>query len=286
MSFLIKTKSSYTPHELIKRFVKKQVLANDFQHQIYKSSLEKSFGERRADVFFYYKSGKKVVVEIQNSPMSSKEITARTLDYNKKGIFVLWILNGQGKTVGSPKYPKHEKDVKISPAELRLHQLYGGRVYYVNINHDNGNTSITKPFALHFSYSDKYSSGIFRKVHDSFFIRNVNYCYIPSWSIVVDSYADYKLARFYDKNLKYLVAEHIIPIARKYDVFRKQEFNTPKSTKRFLKIILSHLYEEYGKFLILGALTYLIIKKKLILNMKFLRKYEKKLRKKANKGYK
>ena len=80
----------------------KQVLANDLQHKIYKSSLEKSFGERRADAYFYYKSGNKVAVEIQNSPMSSREITARTLDYNKKGIYVLWILNGQGKCIAAP----------------------------------------------------------------------------------------------------------------------------------------------------------------------------------------
>jgi len=286
MSYLIKTKSEYRAHEIIKRFVRKQVLANDLQHRIYKSSLEKSFGERRADVYFYYKSGKKVVVEIQNSPMSSKEITARTLDYNKKGIYVLWILNGQGKCVGAPKLPRHEKDLKVSPAEIRLHQLYGGRVYYVVIYQENGRTSITKPFALHFSNSEKYSPTIFRIGHESFFMRNVNFTYIPSWSIVVASYGIFKLARFYDKNIKYIVADKIRIIARKHDVFRNHEFMTSINTKKFFKIVHEQLKEEFGRFLIIEALLHLISDERLLLNSKYLKYHKNKLKRKANKKVK
>jgi len=248
--------------------------------------LEKSFGERRADVYFYYKSGNKVAVEIQNSPMSSREITARTLDYNKKGIYVLWISHGQGKCVGASKFPKHEKDIKISPAEIRLHRLYGGRVYYVNVNQKKGIRSITKPFALHFSNSEKYSPAIFRKGHECFFIRNVNFVFIPSWSIVVTSYGNYKLAKFYDKNLKYIVAERIRLIARKHDIFKNNEFKTSKNTKAFFKIILDQLKKEYGSFLIIQALIHLISEKHLLLNSTYLKHQENKLRRKATKKYK
>ena len=85
--------------------------------------------------------------------------------------------------------------------------------------------------------------------------------------------------------MKYIVADHIIPIASKYDVFRNQEFKSPKDTKKMFKKVLDNLHDDYGKFLLLKALLYLVSKQNLPLNLLFLKKYEKKLKKKAKHRY-
>ena len=285
------TESEDRDHEVIKNFVYKQVLKHDARTKIYKASLEKYFGTRRADVYFKYKSGKEAVVEVQNSPMSSKEITKRTQDYNKKGIHVLWILNGQGKCVGSPKSPEHEKDKRISPAEMRLHQLHGGRVYYVNVNRENGKISPTRPFALHFSNSEEYSPTLFKKGHEYFFIRNVNFTIIPKWDLAFNSYhsreldVPYRLARFYDKNLKYILANKINDIARRNGAYRNKEFQARKM-KRFFNTTCKCLGKHFGNFFIIEVLFHLINKKHLILDVRYLRDRMEKLKRKATKKVK
>ncbi|MHA1725341.1 MAG: competence protein CoiA family protein [Promethearchaeota archaeon] len=40
------------------------------------------------------KNKKKIVIEIQDSPLSSRELLQRTADYTAQGIHVLWIFNG------------------------------------------------------------------------------------------------------------------------------------------------------------------------------------------------
>jgi len=261
MSYLIKTRSEYRAHEIIKDFVNNQVVANDFQHKIYKSSLEKSFGEKRADVYFYYKSGKKVIVEIQNSPMSSKEITART------------------------RIPLHQKDIKVSPAEIRLHQLYRGRVYYVNITQKNGIISITKPFALHFTDSEQYSNKMVRKGHECFFIKNVYSTFIPSWNILLKSYGEYKLAHFYDKNFVSTAADKVKLLVHKLPNSKENLYLNSKESKKLYNMICEELRQRFGEFLILETLQYLTAQGRLLLDSKYLVKHRKKLKKKAIKKF-
>jgi len=113
MNYLIpklETKSESFAHKVIKQLIYAQIPKHN--SHIVESSLEKYFEERRADVYFKFKSGEEVVVEIQNSRISSREITQRTKDYNLRDIYVLWILYGQGNCVGSIKIPTHEKDKK------------------------------------------------------------------------------------------------------------------------------------------------------------------------------
>ncbi len=115
-------------------------------------ALEKKVNKRRADIFIEERTGKTIVIEIQNSPLKVDELIQRTSDYNKEGIYVLWILNGEGPCVAAPKYPQNKENVKIGGLEKYLHGMYGGRVYYINTDHITDSFEI---FALHFSSSDK-----------------------------------------------------------------------------------------------------------------------------------
>jgi competence CoiA-like predicted nuclease len=275
----IESKSESLAHKVIKQLLYRKILENN--SNITEASLEKYFESRRADVYFKFKSGEEVVVEIQNSPITSKEITARTKDYNNRGIYVLWILYGDGRCVGSPKNPKHNKNLRISPAEMRLHQLYRGRVYYVNIKYEEEKITATLPFGLHFTNSDTISPILFRKRFESFFVRNVNFTYIPSWNVLYTTHNNYKIARFYDRNVRSTLIENIRSFAKQNNLLRNQAFKNSKSTKKIFKLICTIFHDEYSKFFIISTMRRLIRIKELILNEKYLNKYEKKLKKKA-----
>ncbi len=275
----IESKSESFAHKVIKQLLYKKILENN--SNIAEASLEKYFKSRRADVYFKLKSGQEVAIEIQNSPITSREITARTKDYNNRGIYVLWILYGDGRCVGSPKDPKHARNMKISPAEIRLHQLYRGRVYYVNIIYKEEKITATLPFGLHFTNSDTIAPNLFRKRFESFFIRNVNFTYIPNWNLLCTTYNNYKIARFYDRNAKSTLVENISSILMQTNLLRNQAIYNSKSTKKIFKEISALFQDEYGKFFIIIALRQLIRNKELLLKEKFLNKYEKKLKKKA-----
>jgi competence protein CoiA len=83
--------------------------------------LEKRFGTSVADVFAVI-AGVPVAIEIQRSALAVREITARTQQYHRLGIAVLWIGIPNGD-LGLSRY---------SPAawERWCHAAYFGRVYY------------------------------------------------------------------------------------------------------------------------------------------------------------
>ncbi|MFX1376442.1 MAG: competence protein CoiA family protein [Promethearchaeota archaeon] len=271
----IESKSESFAHKIIKNVFYNKIL--EYNPDIEEASIEKYFKTRRADLYFKFKSGKEVVVEIQNSPITSKEITARTKDYNARGIYVLWIFYGDGKCLGSPKRPRNLKDIKVSPAEMRLHQLYRGRAYYMNIKFEEEEFKTTKPYALHFSFSDKFSPNLYRKRFDSFFIRNASLTYIPNWNLLCTNYGNYKIARFYDRNVKSTLMDIIKGFARRHGVSWDKSFAKLKKTKKFFKLVYGLFGDEYGRIFIIDVLLLLIKKSKLILNEKYLKNYKERL---------
>jgi competence CoiA-like predicted nuclease len=271
----IESKSESFAHKAIKNLFYHKILEND--PNIIEASLEKYFETRRADVYFKFKSGEEVAVEIQNSPITSKEITARTKDYSNRGIHVLWVFYGDGKCLGSPKSAIHLKNMKISPAEIRLHQLYRGRVYYVNITYENEQFKTTSPYALHFSFSDKYSPKLFKKGFNSFFIRNVNYSSISSWRLLCTTYGNYKIARFYDKNVKYSLVESLRRFTIRNTDFRHGSYSKTRKTKKFLKLVYHIFGDDYGKRIIIESMLRVLNQKKNALNEKYLLRVKKKL---------
>ncbi|MCK4379814.1 MAG: hypothetical protein KAW51_01670 [Candidatus Lokiarchaeota archaeon] len=278
------TKSESFYHKAIKRLMFKYISENS--KNIVEKSLEKFIGNRRADVYFRMKSGKQIVVEVQNSNITVKEIIGRTEHYTKNGIHVLWILYGQGTCVASPKFPEDKKNVKISMVENFLHGMYGGRVYYVNINFHKDKTTISVPFALHFSLSSikKYQK-VFRSKFESYYIKNVNFTKIPSWDLLCVKYNDFNIARFYDKYVKRVLKDKISTFLkekkdrncnncrikfknlRKCDVTKSCRFRYYKDIK-LIKLILVNFSNKYGKPIITESLFELIKERKLNIDKK------------------
>lgn len=85
------------------------------------AALERPLGENRPDVSAYI-NGVPVAIEVQISSLSLDTIMRRTIDYFRKGIAVLWLLQWT-PALDSPRYaPKLW--------EKWIHAAYFGRVYY------------------------------------------------------------------------------------------------------------------------------------------------------------
>lgn len=83
--------------------------------------LERPLGAVRPDVSAYIRNVP-IAIEVQISSLSIETILRRTIDYHRKGIYVLWLLQWTPK-LDAPRY---------SPKlwEKWLHACYFGRVYY------------------------------------------------------------------------------------------------------------------------------------------------------------
>jgi hypothetical protein len=183
--------------------------------------LEKDFGEKIADVYFLMKNGKEVVVECQNSIISSREIDERNKFYNKKDIYILWILNGNGPCVSNQKSPRNQDRVSILKHERKLHNLYRGRVYYMNVSEQR---VIHPPYALHLApYCE------IKEHYDPVFLKHMAstiHTPIKSLSFNLYDFKKKKLARFFDKNLKHLCFEHINENIKNYCIkYQKTDGN-------------------------------------------------------------
>jgi hypothetical protein len=266
---LISTPAESQFHRAIKLFLYKYIYEKN--ESIVKRSLEKYFGNRYADVYFKLDTGKEFVVEVQNSKISVKEIIARTKDYNVKGIFVLWMLYGEGKSVASSKSPKDAKAIRISPAENYLHGMYGGRVYYVNLDIRRNKASLKTPFALHYSKPIKRKyQGLFKNRYDSYFLRDSNFMTIPSWKILCTNFAGFKIARFYDKNIKSILKDKILS-------FYKIEKKGTANDKKFIRDILKKFKMKYGIYMIYLSILELSFENKIDLSRKVSIKIKKKV---------
>ena len=111
--------------------------------------LEKDFGISVADVYATI-SGAPVAVEIQRSKLSVADICARTANYYRLGIAVLW--------VGLPKGDLSREKYSPSAWERWCHAAYFGRVYYW----ESGQVLRTVHFGAHRIYvqpTSWYESG-------------------------------------------------------------------------------------------------------------------------------
>lgn len=84
-------------------------------------ALERSIGTNRPDVSARI-HGVPVAIEVQISSLSIETIMRRTIDYSRKGIYVLWLLQW------TPKLDAQRYTPKLW--ERWLHATYFGRVYY------------------------------------------------------------------------------------------------------------------------------------------------------------
>jgi len=85
------------------------------------AELERPMGANRPDIFAYI-NGTPVAIEVQLSNLSVETIMQRTIEYHRKGIYVLWLLPWV-ETLDRSRYMPRSW-------EKWLHAAYFGRVYY------------------------------------------------------------------------------------------------------------------------------------------------------------
>ena len=184
-------------------------------NQVSLKKLEYKIGDQIADVYFELRNGKKVVIECQNSQISKRKLIERTKNYTSKGIYVLWIFNGYGTCVSDKKNPKIEEEVGVLGMEKRVHSLYGGRVYYMNVL---GKKIVNPPFALHLTPFFKHKDSEYNYLgYDKYYKdkRSTILGKILDYKIICIEDKGYKLARFTDKHVSTLCIEEIIKFIKK-----------------------------------------------------------------------
>ncbi len=255
--------------ETIEHKIMKNYWYNTFPkfNDIRSRKLEYWFDDQVADVYFELRDGKRVAIECQNSPITVQNLMKRTKKYTSKGIYVLWVFNGLGSCVSEEKYPRNLDKVRVLKEEKRIHNLYGGRIYYMNVKKD---VVYEDPYSIHFSpYFEhvELEHNIFGR--DKYYkkIQNGVIGSIFSYKILCIEFGGYMLARFMDKNVSISCTEQLIMYLReicrrKIDegtIDENYEFQVPVGS------IISMVKEDFGYFL-----PYLILKKsKRIKKVKF-----------------
>jgi hypothetical protein len=251
----------------------KYILLNEIaKHNLFikEKTTEKYFGNRVADIYFRMRNGSKIAVEVQNSAISVNEIKNRMDDYNKNGIHVLWILNGEGKCCFSPKQPIDQTRAKMSPAEIFLHRIYGGRVYYLKLKEKKKEISFFQVYGLHFSKPlDKKYRGMFKTQHGNFFIRDTHFMRITDLKLLLTDFSRYKIARFYDKGFRNRCELELNSYI--------QESQFAEINKRALRKIIKQYNRKFGAYIIFLSLLRLQESKKCKINDTILSKIRKKV---------
>lgn len=230
------------------KYLLSNILLSQYGHNISKIITEEEIGDRRADIFIQLHNKKKIAIEIQNSIMSVKEVKQRTEDYNKRGIYVLWILNGKGIVCAEGKVPIRREVVKLSTLERYLHYLYGGRVYYLNLQENKNQVSL---FGLHYTCSlkRKYRNKRFRTKFSYYYIMDQDPIQLGSYNLLCTKFNNALLARFYDKNLVTKVMNQIQAFVSQYPTY---------NNKKLLRKIRSH-FSMYNTSLLYHAILKLIM---------------------------
>ena len=222
-------------------------------NNITKIELERMISNRRADLYGELSDGKKFVIEFQHTKISPEELKERTLDYSRKGIYVLWILNG----ITYNKLPMNQDGILVSIEEEQLQKMYKGRVYYMNMAKDG---LLTPVYPLHFTKYFQY------KMDGNGMIRYVRYkkqrsviCgSIPSLELVFTG-KKYKLARFRDVNVEWSCIKEInqyISDICKQKLSKKKKKEELISLRIPTRDIISHFKDKYGYFIPYNALRW------------------------------
>ncbi|UCC19247.1 MAG: hypothetical protein JSV62_14265 [Promethearchaeota archaeon] len=226
-------------------------------NQVSSKKIEYKIGDQIADVYFELKTGQKVVIECQNSQISKKKLIERTKNYSHKGIYLLWIFNGLGSCVSDEKYPRNEEGIGVLGMEKRVHSLYGGRIYYMNVS---GRKIINSPYALHFAPFFEHKKSEYNYLgYDKYYKdkRSIVLGKIPNYKILNIELKGYKIARFSDKHVSVLCTEQII---QRIKEICKTSLLNGRSIKDKIKIpissIISKLRNRYG-----FHLPYILLKK-------------------------
>ncbi len=215
------------------------------------------FEDQIADVYFELRDGNKVAIECQNSPITSKKVIERTKKYTVKNIYVLWIFNGIGTRVSEKKIPFNMNKVRVVGVEKRVHNLYAGRIYYMNAV---GEEVLEEPYAIHFApYFSHMESADNIYGYDKYYkeFQSAVYNKIHTYKILCVDYKGYKLARFMDKNVSISCTEQLLAYLKE---FCERQYKDQKPENAEIRIpvdsIIDVVKEEFGYFL-----PYLLLKR-------------------------
>jgi len=215
---------------------------------------EHPIGNRRADIYCKLFNGKEIVVEIQHSVILAKDLLQRTKEYNEHNCFVLWLFNGSS----FERLPKIEVNIPFLSFEKCSHMLYRGRVYYINMTKYGIYSTV---YPLHFAnfYEKKTSKYGFRYYRKSSNKKSVIPSIIPSLNFKTFKNKGYKLAAFYDENIRKKCIEEIRQFLIEYaNIDEEIKYNkkiNPHQKKLF--IIVAIYGQQYGLHLIYSVLSYL-----------------------------
>ncbi|TFG06159.1 MAG: hypothetical protein EU539_08400 [Promethearchaeota archaeon] len=240
-------------HLLIKKYFFDNI---PLENKIRTINQEIKIGNRIADVYFELEKGQKVVIEIQHSKISVKELMERTREYNKNDIHVLWILDGIGPY---DKQAKNEDKVLLSLSEKILHVLYLGRVYYINASSDGIKSSL---YSLHYTRyieakKTRYGFIYYRQSKSNY---NAVFNEINSLKLKLFRHKGLKLARFFDLNIKKQCISEVSEFINAYINYQnckpgKAESLCPDGLP--LAVIIRKFREKYGLYLLFNVLRYL-----------------------------
>ena len=83
-------------------------------------------------------------------------------------------------------------------------------------------------------------------------------------------FAGFKIARFYDKNIKSLLKQNILN-------FYKIEKKGRNNDKKFVRDVVKRFKKKYGIFLIYNSIVELYLENKVVLSRKMITKIKKKI---------
>ena len=224
--------------------------------------IQKEFpiGNRKADLYCKLANGKEIVVEIQHSMILAKNLLQRTKEYNENNCHVLWVFNG-----GSfERYPKLEDNIRYMSFEKCSHLLYRGRVYYINMTKYGIHSPV---YPLHFAnfYERKSSPYGFHYYRKSPIKKTIVPGTIPSLYFKTFKNNGYKLAGFYDENIRKSCIQEIKQLLADYESLDKEINGIRKlnSHQKKIFIIMAMYGQQFGLHLIYNVLMYLkVITKK------------------------
>ena len=215
---------------------------------------EQPIGNRKADLYCKLVNGKEIVIEIQHSMILTKDLLQRTKEYNDNGCYVLWVFNGSA----FERYPNIEDNISMLSFEKCSHILYRGRVYYINMTKQGIHSPI---YPLHFAnfYERKNSNYGFWYYRRSFNKKTIIPGNIPSLFFKTFKNNGYKLAGFYDENIRQMCVQELQQLLMDYESIDK-EINSIKKLKPHQKklfIIIAMYGQQYGLHLIFNVLSHL-----------------------------
>ena len=181
-------------HLKIKRYFMKNL---PHSNDIKKISEEVIIGNRVADIFCQLTNNKKIVIEVQHSMILTKEIIQRIKDYNKHDCHLLWVFNASS----FDRLPKNESPIQILNFEKACHELYKGRVYYINAEDSGFHTPL---YPIHFTtyHEEKILPVGFRYYRKSRSRRSAILGNLEDLRLKLFKNKGLFLARFNDKNIR------------------------------------------------------------------------------------